>query len=140
MKIEQIIYDTTRNVMNIEDKLSIATLFLFCEKIGTKKLAELLYCDCLETFINDLQEEYKDYDVDFSIRLENINVQDAFFKTLDKYKEKNDSNGFLKAVHDKDDFAMVICDIVNYKFDKIEFKKFTNNLSEQLSFVFENDN
>jgi len=35
MKIEQIIYDTTRNVLNIEDKLSIATLFLFCEKIGT---------------------------------------------------------------------------------------------------------
>ena len=32
------------------------------------------------------------------------------------------------------------CDIVNYKFDKIEFKKFTNNLSEQLYLVFENDN
>ena len=59
-----------------------------------------------------------------------------FFKTLAKYKEKNDSNGFLKAVYDKDEFAMVICDIVNYKFDKIEFKKFTNNLSKQLSLDF----
>ena len=45
MKIEQIIYDTTRGLLNVEDKLSIATLFLFCEKIGTKKLAELLYND-----------------------------------------------------------------------------------------------
>jgi hypothetical protein len=130
MKIEQIIYDTTRDILNLEDKLSIATLFLFCEKLGTKKLAELLYNDDLEGFINDLQEEYKNYDVDFSIRLENINVHNAFFKTLDKYKEKNDSNGFLKAVYDRDKFAMVICDIVNYKFDKIEFKEFQKNISE----------
>lgn len=136
MKIEQIIYDTTRGVLNVEDKLSIATLFLFCEKLGTKKLAELLYNDDLEQFIDDLQDEYSDYDVDFSIRLDKKEIHNAFFKTLDKYKEKNDSNGFLKAVHKKDDFAMVICDIVNYRFDKIEFKKFTNNLAEQLSIDF----
>lgn len=130
MKIEQIIYDTTRELLNLEDKLSIATLFLFCEKLGTKKLAELLYNDDLESFIDDLQEEYLGYDVDFSIRLENRNVSNAFFKTLDKYKEKNDSNGFLKAVYDRDKFAMVICDIVNYRFDKIEFKEFQKNISE----------
>ena len=136
MKIEQIIYDTTRGVLNIEDKLSIATLFLFCEKLGTKKLAELLYNDDLEQFINDLQDEYNEYDVDFTIRLDKKEIHDAFFKTLDKYKEKNDSNGFLKAVHNKDEFAIVICDIVNYRFDKIEFKIFTNNLAEQLSIDF----
>lgn len=136
MNIEQIIYDTTRGVLNIEDKLSIATLFLFCEKLGTKKLAELLYNDNLEQFLDDLQDEYKDYDVDFSIRLDKKEIHDAFFKTLYKYKEKNDSNGFLKAVHNKDEFAMVICDIVNYRFDKIEFKRFRNNLSEQLSLNF----
>jgi len=88
--------------------------------------------------MDDLQDEYKDYDVDFTIRLEKREVQDAFFKTLDKYKEKNDSNGFLKAVHDKDEFALVICEIVNYRFDKIEFKKFTKNLAEQLSLDFGN--
>ena len=139
MKIEQIIYDTTRNVLNLEDKLSIATLFLFCEKLGSKKLSELLYCDCLETFIDDLQDEYKSFDVDFTIRIEKREVQDAFFKTLDKYKEKNDSDGFLKAIHEKDPFALVICEIVDYKFDKIEFKKFTNNLSEQLILDFGNE-
>jgi len=132
MTVEQIIYDTTRNVLNIEDKLSIATLFLFCEKIGTKKLAELLYCDCLETFIEDLQDEYKNYDVDFTIRLENKNIQDAFFKTLDKYKGKNDANGFLKAVYEKDEFALIICDIVNYNFNKIKFTKFIGQLKLKL--------
>jgi hypothetical protein len=139
MKIEEIIYDTTRNVLNLEDKLSIATLFLFCEKLGSKRLSELLYCDCLETFIDDLQDEYKSFDVDFTIRLEKREVQDAFFKTLDKYKEKNDSNGFLKAIHENDPFALVICKIVDYRFDKIEFKKFTNNLSKQLILYFENE-
>lgn len=133
MKIEQIIYDTTRNVLNLEDKLSIATLFLFCEKIGTKKLAELLYNDDLEQFIDDLQEEYSGYDVDFSIRLENRNVHDAFFKTLDKYKEKNDSNGFLKAIHEKDPFALVICEIVNYKFDKFDLKDYIASIKYQLT-------
>jgi hypothetical protein len=113
MKIEQLIYNTTRNVLNLEDKLSIATLFLFCEKKGTEKLAELLYCDCLKTFLDNLQEEYKKYDVDFTIRLNRKEVQDAFFLTLDKYKEKNDANGFLKAVYQKDPYALAICGIVN---------------------------
>jgi len=137
MKIEEIIYDTTRGVLNLEDKLSIATIFLFCEKLGSKKLAELLYCDCLETFMDDLQDEYKNYDVDFTIRLEKREVHDAFFKTLDKYKEKNDSDGFLKALYNQDEFALVICDIVNYNFDAIKFKEFTKNLSEQLKFNFD---
>ena len=94
--------------------------------------------DDLEYFIDNLQEQYSDYDVDFTIRLNKKEIHDALFKTLDKYKEKNDSNGFLKAVHNKDKFAMVICDIVNYKFDKIEFKRFTNNLAEQLTLDFNN--
>lgn len=139
MKIEQIIYDTTRNLLNLEDKLSITTLFLFCEKLGSKKLAELLYCNCVETFIKDLQKEYELFEVDFTIRINNKNVKDAFYKTVEKYKEKNDSNGFLKAIHEKDPFALVICKIVDYKFDKIEFKKFTNNLSEQLILDFGNE-
>lgn len=132
MKIEKIIYDTARNVLNLEDKLSIATLFLFCEKIGTHKIAELLYCDCLETFLDDLQEEYKNFDVDFTIRLEKREVHDAFFMTLDKYKEKNDSDGFLKAVYEKDPYALVICEISNYYFNELDFKNFSENISKQL--------
>ncbi|MNX23735.1 hypothetical protein D3C86_537420 [compost metagenome] len=136
MEIEKIIYETTRGCLNLEDKLSIATIFIFCEKSGVRKLAELLYNDCIETFLDDMQEEYINYDVDFSIRLDKREVSNAFFLTLDKYKEKNDSSGFYKAVYEKDPYALVICDIVNYKFDAIEFKKFTTNLSEQLKFNF----
>jgi hypothetical protein len=33
MKIEKIIYETTRNLLNLEDKLAIAKIFLFCEKL-----------------------------------------------------------------------------------------------------------
>ena len=130
MNIEKIIYNTTREVLNLEDKLSIATIFLFCEKLGSKKLAELLYCDCLETFIDNLQEEYKNYDVDFTIRLDNRNVSNAFFKTLEKVKETEDSNGFLKALYNKDVFALAIYDICNYNFNTEDFFKFNKKIKE----------
>ena len=110
MKIETIIYETTKGLLNIEDKLSIATLFLFCEKIGSRKLAELLYTDDVEGFIQDIQNE-----VDFSVRLDNKNIKDAFFKTIEKYKKKNDSDGFLKAVFEKEPYTLAICDIVEQK-------------------------
>ena len=130
MKIEQIIYETTRNVLNLEDKLSIATIFLFCEQIGTQKIAELLYNDDLEQFIDNLQDEYSAFEVDFSVRLDKRDIEDAFFKTLEKYKEKNDSNGFLKAVYEKDPFALVICDISNYNFNAISLVRFQSKIKD----------
>jgi hypothetical protein len=133
MKIENIIYETTREVLNLEDKLRIATVFLFCDKIGSEKLSELLYCKNTEKFIQELNIEYSDYEVDFSINFSNPNVKSAFYKTLEKVKEKNDSNGFLKAIYEKDPYALVICDIVNYKFSIPELKKFTKNIAIQLS-------
>ena len=45
MKIEKIIYDTTRGIYSVEDKLSIATIFIFCWKLSSKYFAELLYTD-----------------------------------------------------------------------------------------------
>ena len=55
--ITNIIYQTTREINNVEDKLRIATIFLFCDKVGSVKFAELLYCDDKEKFVNDLQNE-----------------------------------------------------------------------------------
>lgn len=133
MKIEKIIYDTARWVLNLEDKLSIATLFLFCEKLGAEKLAELLYNDDLETFIDDLNDEYKYFDVDFTIRLEKREVHDAFFNTIDKYKEKNDSDGFLKAVYKRDPFALAICKISNYYFNELDFKNFKKDVIRKIN-------
>ena len=61
--------------------------------------------------------------------------------TLEILKSRNIkvSSFVRKAIHEKDSFALVICEIVDYKFDKIEFKKFTNNLSEQLMLDFGNE-
>jgi hypothetical protein len=139
MKIEQIIYDTTREVLNVEDKLRIATVFLFCDKLGSKKLSQLLYSKNHSSFIDELNKEYQGYEVDFNVNFSNPNIKSAFYKTLEKVKEKWDSNGFLKGLSEGDEFALVICEIVNYQFDKVEFKKFINNLSEQLVFDFGNE-
>ena len=132
-KLEDIIYDTTREVLNVEDKLRIATVFLFCDKLGSEKLSQLLYAQNHSSFIDDLNKEYIDYDVDFTVNFTNPNTKSAFHKTLEKVKEKWDADGFLKAISESDEFALVICEIVNYEFDKVEFKKFTKQVATQFS-------
>ena len=132
-KLEDIIYDTTREVLNLEDKLRIATVFLFCDKLGSEKLSQLLYAQNHSSFIDDLNKEYLGYDVDFTVNFTNPNTKSAFHKTLEKVKEKWDADGFLKAISEGDEFALVICEIVNYEFDKVEFKKFTKQVATQFS-------
>ncbi|WP_163401460.1 hypothetical protein [Flavobacterium fluviatile] len=136
MDIEKIIYESTREIYSLEDKLRIATIFLFCEKLGNSKLAELLYTDNHEKLILDITEEFNDYDVDFHINFSNSNVKSAFNKTLEKVKKVCDDNGYLKALFNKDEYALVIEGIVNYNFDKVEFKQFTKNIVQQLTFDF----
>jgi len=130
MKIEDIIYQTTREIYNVEDKLSIATLFLFCQKLGSLRLAELLYNDDLKQFIDDLHDEFKDYEIDLSIRLSDKNIHNSFFKTLEMVKEKWDSNGYLKALYEGDPFAVVIEGIVSYDFDSVKFKSFAKEIKQ----------
>ena len=134
MKIEKIIYETTREIYSVDDKLRIATIFLFCEKLGNIRLSELLYTNNHEKFILDISDEFKNYDVDFEINFNNPNVKSSFYKTLEKVKLSIDDNGFLKAIYNKDEYALVINDIVNYDFSKLEVKKFTENLCKQLKF------
>lgn len=133
MRIEDIIYNTTREILNVEDKLKIATIFLFCDKLGSEKLSQLLYTKNHELFIEGLNNEYSEYEVDLAVNFSNPNVKSAFYKTLEKVKEKWDSNGFLKALFERDEFALAICEIINYQFDKVEFKKFTKQVATQLS-------
>lgn len=133
MRIEKIIYETTREVFNVEDKLRIATVFLFCEHLGSKKLSDLIYAKNHASFIEGLNNEYLDYEVDFTINFNNPNVKGAFSKTLEKVKEKWDSNGFLKALSEGDEFALVISEIVNYKFDKSDIEKLIKKIPNQLS-------
>lgn len=128
--ITDIIYQTTREINNVEDKLRIATIFLFCDKVSSSKFAELLYCEDKEKFVNDLQNEYKHYDVDFYINFSNINIKRSFDKTLEDVKKKEDANGYLKALFEKDPFAMVIQEIVNYDFNHKELINFKNRIKE----------
>jgi hypothetical protein len=130
MKIEKIIYDTTRNLLNLEDKLAIAKIFLFCEKLGTKKIAELIYTNDPEKFINELEQEYIDYEIDLKVRFDNRDVKNAFNTTINRYRFVNDPNNFLLAVYHKDPYALAICEITNTFFDEIEAGKFLNNLKK----------
>lgn len=136
MSIENIIYNTTREINNVEDKLRIATLFLFCEKVNAKLFAELLYTNDHDKFIKKLSDEYSKFEVDFTIRLDDRNISNSFYKTLEKVKEKCDGNGYYKALFENDPFALVIDEIVNYNFDAIEFKKFTKKITKQLELAF----
>ena len=128
--ITNIIYQTTREINNVEDKLRIATIFLFCDKVGSVKFAELLYCDDKEKFVNDLQNEYKHYEVDFFINFSNINVKRAFEKTLEEVIKKEDATGYYKALFEKDPFALVIQEIINYNFSHQEIINFKNRIKE----------
>jgi phosphatidylglycerophosphatase A len=135
MKIENIIYETTRSIYSVEDKLRIATIFLFCYKKSSKLFAELLYTNDHSKFLIDIEKKYESFGVDFSIRLSDKNVRECFYSTLEKVKEKYDDTGYHKALFENDPFALVIDEIVNYNFDAVEFKKFTKGIEKQLSLL-----
>lgn len=123
MNISDIIYNTCRFIHGVDDKLSIATLFLFCYKIDTKLFSELLYTSDHKGFIHKLQCKYSSYNVDFTVKLDNKDVRSSFESTIKEVVLKYDSNGYYKAVFDKDPFAMAIIDISNIIFNINEFKK-----------------
>ena len=108
MNINNIIYETTRTLFNIEDKLRIATIVLFAKKMSDLKFAELLYTDNHEMFIDSLHCEYAKYKGDFDVNLKDKNVRVCFLKTIDKVKEVEDRNGYYKALYDRDEYALVI--------------------------------
>jgi len=136
MRIEDIIYQTTREVLNVEDKLRIATIFIFCDKLGNKRFSQLLYTKDIPLFIEKLNDQYSDYDVDFTINFSNPNIHSAFYKTLERVREKRDGNGFLKALFEGDEFAIVIDNIINYDYNHIKAKAMVKKISEQLRLEF----
>lgn len=112
MKIEKIIYDTTRGIYSVEDKLSIATIFIFCWKLSNKHFAELLYTDDHLIFIEKLSQEFSKAEIDLSISLNDKNIRDAFYKTLEEVKLKYDANGFFRALYNEDEYALAINEIL----------------------------
>jgi hypothetical protein len=132
-KIHDIIYHSTRQVYSVEDKLRIATIFIFCYSHDNKLFSELLYCEDKEKFIKKLNEIYKDFEVDFYVNLADRNIRNAFNLTLEKVKYVHDEGGFLKALFEGDEYALVIDEIANIQFDYISFDKKVKKIEQQLT-------
>lgn len=111
MKIEKIIYDTTRELTSVEDKLGIAVIFLFCYKLEDEKFAELLYTNNHESFLEELERKFKNYDVKLRIDLSNPNIRNSFYKTLEEVKLRYDKDGYYKALFNNDEYAKVVSNI-----------------------------
>lgn len=133
--IEKILYDSTRFLHGVEDRLRIATPFIFTYKIGSVLFAEMLYGNP-KSVISDLQETYKSYEVDFEINLNNKSVSDCFYKTRSEIILKFDSKGFYKALFEGDEFALAIVEITETKMKSIEMMSFTKKIQKQLELQF----
>ena len=130
MKIEPIIYETTRFIDRLDDKLSIATLVLFSWELGNKTFCELLYTKNLEDFIFSLSQEYKEYDIQLAVRLQDKQIKEALVKTIQKVRDKYDSDGFLKALYEGDAVSVDIDEIAYYNWNIQEFNNFYKNLKD----------
>ena len=115
MDITKIIYNTTRGLINLEDKLNISTIFIFCYEKDNELFSELLYTENHTGFIKKLNYKFKEYEVKFDINLNDKNIKECFYKTIEEVKKKYDENGFLKALFEKDEYALVINKIVKTK-------------------------
>jgi hypothetical protein len=122
MKIEPIIYETTRGIYSVEDKLSIAALILFSWKLGSETFCKLLYTKDYSKFIAELSNEYKDFDIKLDVRLEDKQIKNSLIKTIEKIREKEDKDGYLKALYEGDEFAVMINSIINKDLHSIELK------------------
>ena len=107
MKIEKIIYHTTRELNTVEEKLSITNIFLFCYQYDDIVFSNLLYSKNKETFIANLMEELAPYDIKLQVDLSHPNIKSAFNKTLEEVVKKYDDLGYYKALHEGDEFAKV---------------------------------
>ena len=109
MDFHKIIYETTR-ALNVQDKISIASLFIFAQNIDDKIFADLLYSENYEKNITELNENYNFY---FKINLKNAAVREAIQKTAIKLQKNFDEDKYYLALHNNDPFALAIADIVS---------------------------
>lgn len=115
MKIEDIIYNTTREVFSLEGKLSIATIFIFCWKLSRFHFAKLLYSENTQDFLEEIQKEFDKYEITLRVDFSNPNISNAFNKTLNTVKKQYDADGFYKALFEGDEFAIEIDRIMTNK-------------------------
>ena len=130
--VTNIVYNTTRGIYSIEDKLSIVTVLLFCIKSSSKDFAKLMYTKNHESFIQELNSKYEKFDVDFTINFQNKLIKDCFLKTIDEVRKVYDKDGFHKALFEGDKYAEAIVEITETRLDIVKFRKETKQLKLRL--------
>ena len=123
-QIVEIMYDSCRNLRNIEDKIKVSSTFIFCY-YDSIEFANLLYTDNLDSFFEDLLSRYNDVVefIDLRKSLEDKEFKRAFDKTRQDCIKKFDSNGFYKAVFKKDEFALACVSVSEKVFRIKDFKE-----------------
>ena len=72
-----------------------------------------MYTKNYSGLIASLSEEYKDYDVKLTIRLVDPQIKNALIKTIEKVREKEDANGYLKALYEGRKDALQVYEMAN---------------------------
>lgn len=111
MNIHDIIYEKTRDISNIETKIKIATIIIFCLEHSAEYIAELLYTKNYESLLTRIRNE--NHDIDVYLNLDDRNTREAFVATVEAVRSKSDEDGFYCAVYEKDEFALAIIGILN---------------------------
>lgn len=101
-KIEEIIYETARNIINIEEKIKLSSIFLFFLGLDDLFFSELLYGDI--SIISKVSERYN---IDLYLNFEKIDILNTFNETRKKVIEIYDENAYYKALFEKEEFAIV---------------------------------
>ena len=107
MKIEKIIYHTTRELNTVQEKLDITTVVLFSYKYDDKVFADLLYSKDKEKFVRRLEKEVNLEGIKWDIDFTRKEVLNALLSTIEEIKKKYDDLGYYKALHEGDEFAKV---------------------------------
>jgi len=123
MDFHKIIYDSCRDLINLSDKINVSSLFLYCQKKNRKTYADLLYSENVSKFFEQLHIDFENEYPDFANELKRESrlvyldytrgdIYEAIIKTRNRIITNLD-NGYLKALHENDPFAIQICQIID---------------------------
>ena len=112
-KIEEIINHTGRNLINIDEKVFLASMFIFAYGYSTKEFAEILYSDYEKYIENIHNRPIFEYLGDIEYLFRKKEFKEAFIETQKKCIEKYDEDNLYKAVLEGDEYALSICGILD---------------------------
>lgn len=132
----KILYDDLRNVINIDEKITISTTILICSK-DQKMFADLMYSkrtlkqtfDYVDEYLQKLSGTSDKFIDEFRVNKE---VEVCFQEVKKSLQSKLDTDGYFKALYGGDPFAQVIYEITcltSHMFTK-DIKDVKNSIRE----------